>query len=67
MKIQVIVVPFQTHGRKEGGIISLTWTLHPDCSCPNNVRKELLSSNKMKKTLCEMTIMTITIMILKRR
>jgi len=58
MNIQVILVPFQTCGRKEDA----------DCSCPNNVRKEMLSSNKIKKkTLCELMIMTMTIMILKRR
>jgi len=34
MNIQVIIVPFQTRGRKEDGIISLTWTLYPDYSCP---------------------------------
>jgi len=47
MKIQVILAPFQTRGRKEVGIIPLTWTLHPDCSCPNNVCKEMISSNKI--------------------
>jgi len=49
MNIQVILVPSQTRGRKEYCIIFLTWTLHPDCSYPNNVQKETLSSNKIKK------------------